>query len=390
MLKIKYFHIYDDSPNSGVTKKILGQTSKLIELGANIELILVGDLLNKYPEYEFIKCIKIKNLYNNTSKGIFFKIKRQYILAKIVKDVVSKLDKGDIIYTRVNFPYCFYIYDLMSFKKKYLTVIEYNSINLYERKLEADLLGYILELVMGSIVLKRSDGLVGVTDEIVEYELNRLGDDPKPHITIGNGIDVHRVKIREPLGIKDNQIEFIFLADIRKWHGINRLLEGLSIYKGKYKVNLNIIGSGNEVENLKKLMDGYKLNNVKFWGFLANKPLDDIFDKCHLAIGSLAIHKKGLTTTSELKLREYAARGIPFIHSALDPDFPAEFLYHLKVSEGDTPINIDELIEYALRINEDPSHPKKMRSYAEKNLDWSIKMSRLKDFFESLYDLSRT
>ena len=137
-------------------------------------------------------------------------------------------------------------------------------------------------------------------------------------------------------------------------------------------------------------MDGYKLNNVKFWGFLADKPLDDIFDKCHLAIGSLAIHKKGLTTTSELKLREYAARGIPFIHSALDPDFPTEFLYHLKVSEGDTPINIDELIEYALRINEDPSHPKKMRLYAETNLDWSIKMSRLKDFFEYLSNLSRT
>jgi hypothetical protein len=93
--------------------------------------------------------------------------------------------------------------------------------------------------------------------------------------------------------------------------------------------------------------------------------------------------------TSELKLREYAARGIPFIHSAFDPDFPDEFPYHLRVSEGDTPIKIDGLIEYALRMHDDPSHPKKMRLYAEKNLDWSIKMSKLREFFDSVSNMSQ-
>ena len=383
-MKIKYFHLYDGNPNSGVTKKIICQASKLVELGVNIEIIFIGGIHNEYPEYEFTKCIKIKYLENNGRRGFLSKIKRQHNFAKIAMDIISEMDKGDIIYTRMSLPYFFYIYDLLNFKRKCLKVIECNSINLYERKLEKDLFGYILELVMGSIVLRSSDGLVGVTDEIVKYELKRPGCDTKPHITIPNGTDVNRIKIRVPLAIKNDEIEILFLSDVRKWHGITRLLEGLSIYKGKYKVNLNIIGDGKEVENLKELAVKYGLQNVTFLGFISGKPLDEVFDKCHLAIGSLAIHKKGLTTTSELKIREYAARGIPFIHSAYDPDFPESFPYHMKVSEEDTPIKIDELIEYALRINEDPSYPKKMRLYAEMNLDWSIKMSKLKEFLEYL------
>jgi hypothetical protein len=37
-------------------------------------------------------------------------------------------------------------------------------------------------------------------------------------------------------------------------------------------------------------------------------------------------------------------------------------------------------------VYEDFDHPQKMRAYASKNLDWSVKMKKLKSFLETLVD----
>ena len=61
-------------------------------------------------------------------------------------------------------------------------------------------MGIILSLInnffYGDDIRSYTDGIVGVTDEITQFEVNRSGIPPKPHITIGNGIDVSSVNIR--------------------------------------------------------------------------------------------------------------------------------------------------------------------------------------------------
>jgi len=39
---------------------------------------------------------------------------------------------------------------------------------------------------------------------------------------------------------------------------------------------------------------------------------------------------------------------------------------------------------FAKDICADADHPQKMRRYAEEHLDWSVKMKKLKGFFETL------
>ena len=100
--------------------------------------------------------------------------------------------------------------------------------------------------------------------------------------------------------------------------------------------------------------------------------------------GLMASHRRGLKEASILKAREYCARGIPFIYGISDPDFPPDFPYILRLPADESPIEIEDVLAFAKDVCADPDHPEKMRRYARENLDWSVKMKRLKEFLERL------
>jgi hypothetical protein len=150
-------------------------------------------------------------------------------------------------------------------------------------------------------------------------------------------------------------------------------------------IQLHIVGTGPELPNLENLIRTLEIrDHVIFHGFLKGDDLDRIFDQCHLAVGSLGIHRIGLHQISILKAREYCARGIPYLIAGSDPDFPDDFPYILRFSSDESPIDIDRVIVFMTGIYQDPDHPQKMRHYARVNLDWSIKMKKLKVFLEGL------
>ena len=70
-------------------------------------------------------------------------------------------------------------------------------------------------------------------------------------------------------------------------------------------------------------------------------------------------HRIGLSESPTLKVREYCARGIPWIIACKDPDFPDDFPYILRVPPDESPIDIDPVIDFAQKICSDPDHPKK-------------------------------
>ena len=46
----------------------------------------------------------------------------------------------------------------------------------------------------------------------------------------------------------------------------------------------------------------------------------------------------------------------------------------MKISSDEKPINIQDIINFTKEIYKDNKHSVKMRNYALKNLDWSIKL----------------
>ena len=369
--------------NSGVAKKLFNQVSELNRLGLDVELVLVcvGDV--HYPPYDFLTAYKV----NSVPMGDFLgRIKRAREISRIFGKVVDSLGPGDVLYYRYSdsFP----LYYPKTYFRRIRTckiVTEHQTKELDEFKLMDNVLSYWSDYFFGKVLRKQSDAIVGVTDEITQYEIVRARDPEKPHLTIGNGFLVQSVPVRGAPDYTDNDLHLLCVANVSRWHGLDRLLRGLATYSGTPKVILHIAGDGAELPHLQQLTDELGISDrVVFHGFTAGKALDALFDQCHIAVGSLGIHRIGLKEASILKAREYCARGIPFIYGITDPDFPPDFPYILHVPADESPIDIEQVLAFAKEVYADPDHPQKMRRYAEEHLDWSVKTKRLKGFLERL------
>ncbi len=102
-------------------------------------------------------------------------------------------------------------------------------------------------------------------------------------------------------------------------------------------------------------------DRVIFHGFQTGESLAKLYDTCHLAVGSLGLHRIGLTQGSILKSREYCARGIPYMIACTDPDIPDDFPYICMVPPDESPVCIENVVEFANKVYDDQDHPKKMR-----------------------------
>ncbi len=372
--------------NDGVGKKLISQVSELSRQGLDVELVLVsiGDI--HYPSCDFLTTYRLDTV---PVEDLYGRLKRAYKIRKIFGETIDSLEPADILYYRYSNAFPLY-YPNKYFKlcRSCKVVTEHQTKELEEFKLNKNTLIYWSEFFFGKLLRKQSDAIIGVTDEITRYEIVRAGDPEKPHLTIGNGLTVDSVPIRQaPRYIGD--IHLLCVANVSRWHGLDRFLRGLATFYGKPKVILHIVGDGPEIPYLREMASNLKITNqVIFHGFQTGESLDVLFDQCHIAVGSLGIHRKGLKQTSELKAREYCARGIPFIIASVDSDFPKDFIYIFHIPATEDQIDINQVIMFAENVCADINHPQKMRRYAEEHLDWSIKVKKLKGFLEVLVDES--
>ena len=242
----------------------------------------------------------------------------------------------------------------ISAKRKCKVVYECNAIEIQEEKQSGSYFSYFREIIFGVGFRKRCDAIIGVTDEISRYEVKRSGNLSKPHMTLGNGFDVDSVPVRQPPHYSGTDLKVLCVATVSFWHGIDRLIQGIADYKGPVNIQLHIAGSGPEIGNLKKLVhDRAMADRIIFHGFITGQDLDILYNQCHLAVGSLGMHRKGLSMTSELKSREYCARGIPFMIACGDSDFPVDFPAILKVPPDESPIAMHQVIEFTSVIFRD-------------------------------------
>jgi glycosyltransferase involved in cell wall biosynthesis len=398
-MKLIYFYRATGNPNSGVARKINSQVKHLSDCGldaviystngnSNQSILDPGDPEGPPPSGQGNQGIASNRIVqmqiSEQCPNIISKIRREYLISAALLNIITSLKEKDILYLRIPYPSIFFSWMLRK-PRTCKIVIEYQTIEPLERRLIGKY-GYLLcDRLFGNALRKNVDAIVGVTDEITQYEVSRSGDPEKPHITIGNGFDVASVPPRQPPAYTGDDLHLLCVANVSRWHGLDRLIQGLATYNGTSRVVFHIAGDGSELPHLRKLAGDLGISDqVIFHGFTTGKALDALFDQCHIAVGSLGIHRKGLTQTSELKGREYCARGIPYIIACGDPDFPADFPYVLQLPADESPIDIERVLAFAKKVCANPDHPQKMRRYAEEHLDWSVKMKKLKGFLEAL------
>jgi hypothetical protein len=345
----------------GVNKKINGQIKAMKRHGLNMYKIVVKNS-GLYAFYEgkefFLKKSFLSKKYDFIDKRIIY-----------YKSILNFIKRYNIeaIYIRYQLSDPFFINFIKKCKNMGLKI--FLEIPSYPYEKEIIGLTKYVDRFFRRFLYKYVDKVITYSDHKTIFGI--------PTIKISNGIDLEIIKVKEYNNDSD-VINLVGVASISKWHGFDRIIEGLSIY---YSNNTNIkeiffhiVGEGHELDNLKKLTKKLNLEKyVIFHGFKSGKELDEIFDKCDIAIGSLGMHRMGLKSGSTLKIREYCARGIPFVIGYRDDDFSYDFKYKYTVVGDDSSINILEIINFYNSIKND-DYIKEMRKYAKEKISWDAKM----------------
>lgn len=197
---------------------------------------------------------------------------------------------------------------------------------------------------------------------------------------IGNGISTEDILYRDEKVAFNNTINFIGVAHLAFWHGYDRLIKSIYAYnnsKQEIKANFYIIGEGDVKIKLEQLVAKLHLEkHVFFLGKKEGNELDKYFDKSHIAVSSLALYRKKLELASELKAREYSARGVPFILGCQDFDISSELPFVFEVSNDDSLLDINQIIQWYRELDKDYEDFKMIRNFAEKNLDFKVKVQK--------------
>lgn len=204
-----------------------------------------------------------------------------------------------------------------------------------------------------------------------------------------NGVDFSNITPIKRIRENSNIINLIAVAHLYSCHGYDRIIKGISEFnKGNHniKVNFNIVGNGEEYDNLEHHIHEYKVeDSVKLLGFQIGTKLDEIYDNSDIAINSLAIHRIGLTTESTLKAKEYCAKGLPIISSydidSLSKEDNAKFVY--KVPLDDSPINISSIVDFFNNTRSIQNYNEIIRNRSKEICDMRITLKPVVSYYYS-------
>lgn len=314
--------------------------------------------------------------YHEIHAGGLFDLRKKQV--HLLLDVIRK-KRPHIVYCRYPLACPISLHFFRGIRKMGAQIItEHQSKELPELLMLGKRAIHLSERLFGKTLLRQVDAVVGVTGEIAAYEKGRA-----PHLEtlcIPNGFDAEAVPLRKAPPSSD-ELRLLCVASVSRWHGLDRLVRGLAEYEGPLPVKLDIVGEGSESENLKRLcQDLHMGDRVLFHGTKTGAELDAFFDRCHLAVGSLALHRKSLEETAELKLREYCARGIPFFFAGFDPDFGGDFGFALSIPSGESPVAVETIVAFWKDVSKRSDYGPTMRVYAQKHLSWRVKAEKLKDW----------
>ncbi len=196
-------------------------------------------------------------------------------------------------------------------------------------------------------------------------------------INISNGVDFDNIPLHAPQ-TSDAALHLIGVAEVHPWHAFDRVMTGIGEYKGAKPVFFHVVGGVHPYHmkhDFAPIIERYHLQEkVIFHGQLFGQALDDVFNQCQFAIGSLGRHRSGISVIKTLKNREYATRGIPFIYSEQDSDFDQQ-PYVLKAPADETPVDIQQIVDFMAHFTMQPAE---IRRTVE-HLTWKIQMQKVID-----------
>jgi glycosyltransferase involved in cell wall biosynthesis len=282
-------------------------------------------------------------LSDNCGQGIRARI----ALLNAVKEFL-KNNPVDICYIRYQFSCPFFKSVLRQLKSVGAKVVVEMATFPYEPELRKQgLIGFLkigCDRMFRGYMGKSVDKFVTYTDDEHIFGVES--------IQVINGLDPDITPLRKPRK-PDGRTVLLTVSSMKPWHGYERLLKGIrNYYKngGEEEILLYMVGEGPSCTEYRDLVNEYNLTDkVVFCGVLKGKVLNDIYNSSDIAIGSLALHRVGISVASPLKTAEYAIRGIPFVTTSKVKDMKQD-KYYMCVSASEEAIDLREVVGFYKKI----------------------------------------
>lgn len=373
----------------GVVEKIKGQLLAFKNSGFEIDVL--------YPRGDGTLIIESNDGQKKNYEGCRENFSNNSLLSKILRHIKVtffgsinfKYCQEDILNAKYNAVYLRFFLpgsDLISFlnnlkvaSKETVVMLEYPTLNVRTLH-QADL----PRRISFFFNRKKIDRLNSLTDYIIT--LTRHSElFEKPAIFMPNGIELGEIE-PVPVPAFNNQLVILGVAsDINFYHGFDKVIKGLSLYAKNYsqvKVLFRLISNplSNNLAELRKLAKESGVEEfVCFESPKTRKELAEVYKQVHLGMGTLALHRVGLTDNYSLKHREYAAFGLPFIMSK--GDFHFEHSPFVLVEErNEEPLDIQRIVTFYTSLrNRYPDYPQEFRKSVEHLITWEAQMKEVFD-----------
>lgn len=360
-MKLLYLSTWDfkNEPADGVCKKIRAHIAAFEKRGYMVDFIYIQDTKLLYRKNGIEEQV-----------GTLGKIKKIPAYIKLIS--VLKKEEYDCVYNRYGLADPFYNCVIRELHKNGARIFVEVPSYPYECERESGVLTwgfYKLDV----ICRKRLKNYVENIITYMEYD-EIIGI---PTIQLINGIDVSGVESIKNYDRDENAIHLLVVTLMMRHHGFERIIEGLYLYYhngGMRNIQIDFVGDGSERSYYEKLVMDYQLDNhVIFHGMKGGQELNEFYEKADFGVAAMGLYKDNIFLTSELKSREYLAKGLPIISGAqidLFKDNPKWF--YLKFPENETPINIGEIVSlYDKMINEKTKQEiiREIRSFVEEKAD---------------------
>lgn len=396
MKKLIYVFASASIKPGSVQKKVISQIRAINTTGNSCKgLFFTTENVDnvRLAEADFIQVEKIEG-------GLFRSSKQRTAYHKAVFDYFQKKSTDfDFIYYRYPGAHKYLLLLLKNLGRKvffeHLTA-ETKEIKLYSSEnafkwnvssilsyLEFYILPLFREWYFGAKIRKKAAFGICNSEDIATYEKQMAGG-TYPTLVVGDAVNTNDYKIKANTELED-EFRMVFLkgaATQADFNGIDRLLKGMAAYRGSIKLKLYLRGRNLKSET--ELAADLGISNMLDIGEHIDKEKADLlFDSMHLGISALAVHRKGLKSTTTIKSREYFARGLPFIFAYIDPDLSENteaLKYCYQIPANEDKVDINGIINWYSRCISQENYGVKMHQFADLQLDYKVKMEKLKEF----------
>jgi glycosyltransferase involved in cell wall biosynthesis len=248
---------------------------------------------------------------------VLFKLQKEFYFW-----LKNKIEQYDILLLRysMNDPFLYYFIDRVSIP----TVLIHHTLETFELAMKPGPISTLrswAEKMMGQRSLQAASGIIGVTQEILDYEIMRRKGSNIPTTVYPNGIYYEKSPADD---YRTENPELLMVASyFAAWHGLDLLLDSIASCSKSFI--LHLVGElSNEhkdkIKNESRICVHNSLNHTQIKKLSAS---------CWVGLSSFALYRNNMKQACTLKVREYLMMGLP-VYADYEENFPDNFLFFRK------------------------------------------------------------